>query len=208
MAGSRRRDAAFCRTDASRVFSTCVDLARCQQPTRRAAERSARSSCRDHIQAAVDQELSRLIAGAGPSIDLTGVAPTRWPHSRFFSWPFFSWPPPKSYPWAATVLVDELDAGGFKRPPQYCKRRLTRFRSITFKLTNGGHPDPGSVCEFLLSPVKQAPGRSALRSRDHHYRSGPKPLIRVNTIVFQLTLFQLFLYCINDFQSRARGTYG
>ncbi len=39
---------------------------------------------------------------------------------------------------------------------------MTRFRSVTFKLTNRGHPNVGSICEFLLSPITEASGRSAM----------------------------------------------
>jgi hypothetical protein len=53
----------------------------------------------------------------------------------------------------ATVLVDELDAGGLKRLPKHRERRLTRLAHPTLEKPNRGDADTSSASEFLLSPI-------------------------------------------------------
>ena len=44
---------------------------------------------------------------------------------------------------------------------------MTRFRGFAFEQPNRGHPNVGRIRKFLLSPVKQPSGGSALGSRNH-----------------------------------------
>ena len=69
---------------------------------------------------------------------------------------------PKANPGPSTVLVDELDSGGLKRLSKHRKGRLTRFCGLPLKKPDRSHPNPGSICEFLLGPVQEASGGSAL----------------------------------------------
>jgi hypothetical protein len=68
---------------------------------------------------------------------------------------------------AATVLVNEFDAGGFERTLDDIKGRPPRLMSSCLKLPYGDYPHPSFVGEFCLAPVKEPSRRPALLGRDH-----------------------------------------
>jgi hypothetical protein len=68
---------------------------------------------------------------------------------------------------AATVLVNEFDAGGFERAPDDIKGRPPRLVSSCLKLPYGDYPHPSFVGEYCLAPVEESSRRSALLRRDH-----------------------------------------
>jgi hypothetical protein len=78
-------------------------------------------------------------------------------------------------PGAAAVLFDKFDAGQLKRLSEHRKGRLPRFRCFALKYPDRSHSDTGSVRELLLSPVKEASGRSAPR------QPGPQTALRGST---------------------------
>jgi hypothetical protein len=74
---------------------------------------------------------------------------------------------PKAYADSAPILVNEFHAGGFEALPHNLKRCATGLVCAGLQLTNGHDTDPGFVCEFLLTPIEQTTGSSALRRRNH-----------------------------------------
>jgi hypothetical protein len=68
---------------------------------------------------------------------------------------------------ATTILVDKFDSSQLKRPSESRKDRRTRFCCFPFKYPNRSHSNLGGIREFLLSPVKETSGRSALGSCNH-----------------------------------------
>jgi len=73
----------------------------------------------------------------------------------------------KAQPRAATVLINEFDAGGFERALDDIKGRPPRRMSSGLKLPYGYYSHPSSVGEFCLAPVKEPSRRPALLGRDH-----------------------------------------
>jgi hypothetical protein len=65
-------------------------------------------------------------------------------------------------PWAATVLVDELDTGGFQCSSNYLERGMPGLTNTCLKLMHRYDPDTGAACQILLAPLKQASCCSAL----------------------------------------------
>jgi hypothetical protein len=68
----------------------------------------------------------------------------------------------QSYAWPSTILVDELDAGGFKASFDYVEGGVPRFMYPSFQLAHGYYPNPRFNGEFLLAPVKESPSGSTL----------------------------------------------
>jgi hypothetical protein len=68
---------------------------------------------------------------------------------------------------ATAVLVDKFDSSQFKGPFKRRKDRGARFCCLPLKYPNRSYPHPGSIREFLLRPIKETSGRSALRSCNH-----------------------------------------
>jgi hypothetical protein len=87
---------------------------------------------------------------------------------------------------APAVLVDEFDAGFLEGQSQYSNCRRAGFRSFALEQSNSSHPYMRTICELLLSPIKQTSGCSAL-GWGEHAPSRPEAVIRVNFIVFRLT---------------------
>jgi hypothetical protein len=69
----------------------------------------------------------------------------------------------ESHARAAAVLVNELHAAGFKASPHHLKRCATRLMRTRLELAHSYNADTRLFGEFLLAPVKEAAGGSALR---------------------------------------------
>jgi hypothetical protein len=65
------------------------------------------------------------------------------------------------------VLVDEIDARGFKSAPNYVERRTARLAYPRFELMHRHYSDACSSRELLLVPFKESPRCPALCPRNH-----------------------------------------
>jgi hypothetical protein len=59
----------------------------------------------------------------------------------------------KTHTWSATVLVDELDPGFFKRSSYDIEGRATWFAALVFELVDGHDADARSISQVLLGPI-------------------------------------------------------
>jgi hypothetical protein len=73
----------------------------------------------------------------------------------------------QSHPGASTILVDKLDARGFKCAPYYVKGGLSGFVHPGLQLAHRYDPNFRFVSEFLLAPVEEPSCGSALCGGNH-----------------------------------------
>jgi hypothetical protein len=73
----------------------------------------------------------------------------------------------KSHTHAATVVLDEFDAGRFKGVTNHNQRCPAGLIYACFQLADGHDPHLRFPCEILLTPVEQASRGSALGGRNH-----------------------------------------
>jgi hypothetical protein len=73
----------------------------------------------------------------------------------------------QSHAYASAILVDELDSRTFKTPLHHLKCGSTRFMKAGFQLTHRYDPYARFLREFLLTPIKEPAGSSALCWTDH-----------------------------------------
>jgi len=83
----------------------------------------------------------------------------------------------QAHPRPTAVLIDELDAGGLESLLNNNERCRAWVHFPGLKVTDGYDTDVGRSGELLLAPVKQPPGRSALR-RGNHFRIYGSDLIK------------------------------
>jgi hypothetical protein len=69
----------------------------------------------------------------------------------------------EAYARAASVLVNELYAAGFKASPYRFERCATRLMRTGLELSHRHNADPRPFREFLLAPIKEAASGSTLR---------------------------------------------
>ena len=84
---------------------------------------------------------------------------------------------PKSYSRTAAVLVDELDAGIFKGPPNDIEGGAPRAARACFQLMDSDDSYTRLSREILLAPVKKPSSRPRLRRCDHRIAASPKYMI-------------------------------
>jgi hypothetical protein len=99
----------------------------------------------------------------GPKVASVGLSERR---EQLF-WLFWLLTLPQPDTRAATILVDEFDAGLFESLPDDGQRRAARFGSTRLYLSNGYNADAGMICEILLTPIKEASRCPALLGGDH-----------------------------------------
>jgi hypothetical protein len=68
---------------------------------------------------------------------------------------------------APSVLIDELDAGGFESAPNDFDGRAAWLARSSFKLMHGDDRDSSEVRKIGLIPPQQSARRSALSRCDH-----------------------------------------
>ena len=68
----------------------------------------------------------------------------------------------QTYPWAPSVLVDELDPGQLECPSNCLKGRAPWLAYACFQLVYSHYADLSPLSQFLLAPFQQAAGGSAL----------------------------------------------
>ena len=76
----------------------------------------------------------------------------------------------KAYANSTAILVNEFHAGGFEALSHNLKRCSSGLMCAGLQLTNGHDTNPGLVGEFLLAPIEQTTGSSALCRRNHQPR--------------------------------------
>jgi hypothetical protein len=87
------------------------------------------------------------------SVSLHPVASFRQlPQSPLKLLAFFGPALAQPYSRAAAVLVDELDAGRFKCPPNYIERCRSRLTDSSLKLMDSNNPNSSHFCERVLAP--------------------------------------------------------
>jgi len=79
-------------------------------------------------------------------------------------------------PGTAAVLVDELDAGGYKSSLNNLESGPARLTQPCLKLMHCHNADACTACQFLLAPLNQAPCCSTL-CWCHHGQCLPKEMI-------------------------------